>query len=307
MSRRTILVLILLAAAPALFATLDRSAVSRNGLDTNPCSVASPCRSFTSAMAATNPGGEIVALDSGGYGPFNIDKAVTISGAPGAHAAITVTSGNGIVISAGPSDRVILRNLVLIGSGGALGVMESAADQVSISACLIRGFSFAGIVITNTATALSVDRSQVLDGANIGIKVEQSGTMTSHKAIVTNSLIQGNSSGVLVQSAGQTVVSDSTITGNSVGVEVDGGPGVAYATIERCTLAHNNYGVNVTAVIAIPTIVNLSQNVISLNNTGVQGSGGPPGPTVNTFGNNRFYHNIGADLSGISMTPVSMH
>ena len=54
MSRRTILVLILLAAAPALFATQDRSAVSRNGLDTNPCSVASPCRSFTSAMAATN-------------------------------------------------------------------------------------------------------------------------------------------------------------------------------------------------------------------------------------------------------------
>src|SRR5438270_9257162 len=92
--------------APAVFGFNNRSAVSSIGLDSNPCTVASPCRSFGAAIAQTNPGGEIVALDSAGYGPFTIDASLTISGAPGVHAAVTATVGTAITVAVAPSDRV---------------------------------------------------------------------------------------------------------------------------------------------------------------------------------------------------------
>src|SRR5438309_7295416 len=79
----------------------NRTAVSINGLDTNPCTVASPCRSFTAAMAQTNAGGEIIAVDSGGYGIFSVDRAVSVLAAPGVYAGVTATSGDAITINAG--------------------------------------------------------------------------------------------------------------------------------------------------------------------------------------------------------------
>jgi hypothetical protein len=59
--------------AAAASALNNRSAVSVSGNDVNPCTTVSPCRSFVAAVAATNAGGEVIAIDSGGYGPFVID------------------------------------------------------------------------------------------------------------------------------------------------------------------------------------------------------------------------------------------
>src|SRR5438552_15899232 len=102
--------LLVCALAVPAFALNNRSAVSVNGNDANPCTPASPCRSFGAAIAQTNPGGEIIALDSAGYGPFSLSVPLTISGAPGVHAAITATSGIAIQVAAlGANDRVILR------------------------------------------------------------------------------------------------------------------------------------------------------------------------------------------------------
>ena len=61
-----------------------RTAVSVSGNDMNSCTVPSPCRTFAKAITVTNSGGEIIALDSGGYGPFTIDRAVTVRPVPGA-------------------------------------------------------------------------------------------------------------------------------------------------------------------------------------------------------------------------------
>src|SRR6266550_2086250 len=95
-SLRTILVTLLVSSAA--LAQNNRSAVSVNGSDANLCTTTAPCRSFTAALAHTNPGGEVIAFDSGGYGPFTITQAVTVAGASGIHAAITVASGNGIEV-----------------------------------------------------------------------------------------------------------------------------------------------------------------------------------------------------------------
>ena len=50
------------------YALSNRTFVSGNGNDANPCSLAAPCRSFAGALAQTSPGGEIAVLDTAGYG-----------------------------------------------------------------------------------------------------------------------------------------------------------------------------------------------------------------------------------------------
>src|SRR5262245_14385366 len=114
--KRIVNVVALVLIAQSVAAANTRSAVSISGLDSNPCTVASPCRSFTTALSQTALAGEVVALDSAGYGPFTIGQNVSVSGAPGVHAAITVPSGTGIDI--GPSTAVYISNLVILGTGG---------------------------------------------------------------------------------------------------------------------------------------------------------------------------------------------
>src|SRR6266550_2384921 len=125
-------------AAPAS-AQNNRSAVSINGSDLNPCTPASPCRSFTTALAHTNSGGEVIALDSGGYGPFSVTQDVTVAGAPGVYAALTVSSGNGIDVNA-PSSSVKISNLriSLVGYTG-IGINAPAFTYLMIDNCVING------------------------------------------------------------------------------------------------------------------------------------------------------------------------
>lgn len=66
------------------------------------------------------PGGEIDALDPGGFGAVTITKAVTLDGGGGQVASVLVNGTNGIVVAAGSGDLVTLRNLRINGIGGGL-------------------------------------------------------------------------------------------------------------------------------------------------------------------------------------------
>src|SRR6266446_6592240 len=82
----------LLAALPAFGA--PRTFVSGLGNDANPGTLTSPKRSFASALTVTDAGGEIIVLDSAGYGPVTINKSVSIISPTGVYAGITVPSGS---------------------------------------------------------------------------------------------------------------------------------------------------------------------------------------------------------------------
>jgi hypothetical protein len=97
-----------------------RTWVSPAGVDTNPCTREQPCRNFAAAITAVAAGGEVVALDSAGYGPVTITKSVTIVAPVGVHAAIAPSSGNAITVSATATDQIVLRNLYLNSQGGGL-------------------------------------------------------------------------------------------------------------------------------------------------------------------------------------------
>ena len=101
--------------APA--ATIQRTFVSTSGSDANLCTATAPCRNFAAAIANTTAGGEVVALTSGGDGPFTVSKAITIAGAPGEHVAVTAFAGTAVYVNAGAEDTVVLRNLYLTGLG----------------------------------------------------------------------------------------------------------------------------------------------------------------------------------------------
>src|SRR6266568_4863825 len=88
------------------------------GNDANPCTLTLPCRNFQAAIAQTASGGEVIVLDSGGYGTVTISQAVSLIAPPGVYAGISVFSGAGITVSAGASDVVVIRGLTLNGLGG---------------------------------------------------------------------------------------------------------------------------------------------------------------------------------------------
>ena len=107
-----------LPASPAQ-AQATRTWVSGVGDDANPCSRTAPCKTFAGAISKTAAGGEINAIDPAGYGAVTITKAITIDGGGGQVASVLVSGTNGIVVAAGPSDTVILRNIRINGIGTA--------------------------------------------------------------------------------------------------------------------------------------------------------------------------------------------
>src|SRR5688572_24429167 len=76
-----------------------RTWVSGSGIDNATCGRTNPCRTFGAAITAVNPGGEVVVLDSAGYGPVAITKPVSIIAPPGVHAAVAPTAGAAIEVT----------------------------------------------------------------------------------------------------------------------------------------------------------------------------------------------------------------
>src|SRR6476619_1976261 len=114
----------LVACAATLNAQATRTWVSGVGDDANPCSRTAPCKTFGGAISKTAEGGEIDALDPGGFGAVTITKALTIDGTHGAGFGSILNAGtNGIIINISstvplhPNNAVvILRSLSIQGS-----------------------------------------------------------------------------------------------------------------------------------------------------------------------------------------------
>src|SRR5262249_23957897 len=97
--------------APAA-AQAVRTFVSGHGADSGGCSLAGPCRTFAYAITQTAAGGEIVVLDSAGYGVLTIAKSISITNPGGVEAGITaLSSQSAITIAATTVADITLRGL----------------------------------------------------------------------------------------------------------------------------------------------------------------------------------------------------
>src|SRR6476660_7530891 len=149
-------------------AQASRTWVSGVGDDVNPCSRTAPCKTFAGAISKTAAGGEIDALDPAGYGAVTITKAITIDGGGGQVASVLVSGTNGIVVQAGPSDMVILRNLRINGIGtGINGIRWLSGRNLTVENCDIFGFTNNGIdIATAGGKALILNTVSLNNGGN---------------------------------------------------------------------------------------------------------------------------------------------
>src|SRR6516162_9659380 len=142
------LLAIVVLGAGVMFGQASRTWVSGVGDDANPCSRTAPCKTFAGAISKTAAGGEIDALDPGGFGALTITKAITLDGGGGQVASVLVAGTNGIVVQAGAGDIVIIRNLRFDGlrgggnaNAGLSGIKWISGKALHIENCTIFGFN----------------------------------------------------------------------------------------------------------------------------------------------------------------------
>src|ERR1700743_2369446 len=114
------LLLIGLAVAPAN-AQATRTWVSGVGDDANPCSRTAPCKTFAGAISKTAAAGEIDCLDPGGFGTLTITKSITIDCGGGGIVGSVLASGVAGINVNTAGINVVLRNIIINGTGTTLG------------------------------------------------------------------------------------------------------------------------------------------------------------------------------------------
>jgi hypothetical protein len=256
------------------------------------------------------PGGEIVVQDSGGYSTgFTITKGVTID-AGGFNASVISTGVTDLcTISAGASDRVVLRGITFHGASignnainvtqvGSLyvehcSITEFTGDAVSmpgggnlfVTGTDVRKCSFGLQAGSNSATAFSLvgSDSRFTECANSGVELT-----TSASGVVTGSLINCIASlcsdgfvATALGSGGGSV--DLTLTGcraiNNIafGIFADTNGGSSSSTIRmaNCVVTKNIIGITLSGPNAAVIGTSPGTNFISGNN-----SDGAPGSSV---------------------------
>lgn len=262
----TLVLIYLLPTAAEAQAT--RTWVSGVGDDANPCSRTAPCKTFAGAISKTAPGGEIDALDPGGYGAVTITKSIAIDGGGGQVASILVSGTNGIVVQAGPTDVVTLRNLSMNGiasggAGGLNGVRYLSGAALHIEHCNIMGFTGDGInVATNSAGALFVTDTFLTDNNN-GIQIAP--TAANVRSMLVRTRAQGNTGYGFFLHPGAgvgagTVIHDSSALDNGTGIGVTG----ATLYLGNSVIIRNGVGVS----IAGGTVLSYKTNMIDGNLSG---------------------------------------
>lgn len=250
--------------------------------DSNPCTNTAPCRTFSAAMANTNAGGEIDALDAGSFGPVTITKAITIDGGGGQVASILADGVNGIVVSAGATDKVILRNLRINGiTTGLNGIRLLSGGQLIVDKCEIFGFTQNGLDIAQGASAQSwVTNTNIELIGGVGIRA------TTTTGIVTVGVdkvhVELMNKGIESANHSRITINDSFIeSAATVGTQADGD---AIIIINASVIDLNGSGVETGPGSGTAFV---SNSEVAFNSTGFNQAAG----TINTFGNNRLISN----------------
>jgi hypothetical protein len=288
--------------------------VASYGNDSNPCTFGSPCKTFQQAVNVVDAGGEVTAIDSAGFGPINITKAVTITSPDGVEAGIVPTAGgNAITIDAGSTDAIVLRGLTLNGSGvGANGIVFNSGGSLTVNNCAMQNF--------------------VSNGGNNGNGILIQPTTGSVNFVITNTTASNNTTGIVYGPPGGSpnangVIDHVVATANVVGIVVNnsaasgGATDVAISNTVASDNSANGFffsnvfpllvsidnasatgnGAGITADGSLKVL--LGRSVVTLNGTGVQNN--ITSSTFFSFDNNQIAGN-NVDISS-PLTPIASH
>ncbi len=274
-------------------AQATRTWVSGLGDDANPCSRTAPCKTFAGAYSRTAAGGEIDALDPGGYGTLTISKAITIDGGGGQVASVLsagTTYGFRIISSA--TDIVSLRNIRFVGlvqyaSPGTIGISDGAAGGVlNIDNCVIQGYTSYAVDFEPTSGGVLNIRNSVIQDATGGGLYANTVSGINRVSVMRTEFLHNGQFGVKAGTLSRVQVTESMISGTQTG---DGALVSAGGLILESTVVTGggNNGVRATN-----TGTAWLSNVMVTNNIGI-GLVTDTGGVMNSFGQNRVANNTG--------------
>lgn len=205
-------------------AQATRTWVSGVGDDANPCSRTAPCKTFAGAISKTAAGGEISALDPGGFGVVTITKSITING-DGTLAGILAALTNGIIVNAANTDVVRLRNISINGAKTGLnGIRFLAGNTLELDNVSIYGFTTHGIDVslsTNDNRNLLVKNSSITNALSNGVNISSTvgGLTGKFSAVLDHVSIHKTGKGIYsnytnaVTTIGNSVITQASVTG----------------------------------------------------------------------------------------------
>jgi hypothetical protein len=230
------------------------------------CTVPAPCRTFQAAISVVDTNGEVVALDSGGYGAVNITKSISLTAPTGVYAGISVFPGSDGVTMATPNIYVTLRGITINSQGGNNGINVSAPSTLSVENAVITNFTG-----TNRA----------------GIRVSAAARVN-----VSDSLLRNNEFGIYFRAGTASVIRTTLLGYGDTGVYAGDGVGSTTVSITDCTITSYQYGIRAVATTNNVDVI-LSQNKVVVNRVAVSTSFNfnavDSFVTVVSLGNNTFY------------------
>jgi Right handed beta helix region len=272
------------------FATSKAHAAQRTfvsaatGVDTHTtagCTAVAPCRNFQAAMTRTDPNGEVVVLDSGGYDAVTIGQSVTLVAPAGVYAGISVLPGTDGITIAASNINVALRGLTITGQGGNNGIIMNARqnNRLTVENCEISNLKQSGVQVSGSVN-VGVTDTIIRDNFGSGISFEGGVSGTIARSIISGN----NNNGIVVGGSPVSItvvsIADSTIDGN-------GGDGVRAASNNVNAIAKvsirdsrvvRNSGYGLVAVYngpnpmvnaGISAKLSASNNLISKNGVGI--------------------------------------
>lgn len=272
----------------------QRTFVASNGNDANPCSITQPCRGFAAAVAKTNSGGEVIVLDSAGYGSVTITQSVSIIAPSGVYAGISVSSGNGITIN-GADIKVRLRGLQVNGLGGATGIFFQQGTELVVEDSTITNMGDNGIDLRAPNSNTIVSGTAIRANVNSGIYADAfSGPVN---LTVSHSRLEANQWGLYVRQGARATLSESLVAGNTTGVfiTVDNPAATAgsYASVEATTISKNGIGVSLvdnSGGVTVYSTARLIRSALNDNGAAAEVVGHP-------FGGNLYLSKVDLDAS----------
>jgi hypothetical protein len=264
-----------------LQAQASRTWVSGVGDDANPCSRTAPCKTWAGAISKTANGGEIDALDPGGFGAVTITKGITLDGGGGQVASTLVAGTNGIVVQAPTDAVVILRNIRINGictsaltNCGFNGIRFLQGKDLNVENCFIFGFSQNGIDIAlnqNTQASVHIINTVVKNIAGVGIRAANAQAPAVQVGI-DNSFSILTTTGIEAAQHSRVMVSRTT-TENATGdgmLADDAATTDSQMVIAKSESGYNNNGITAGngATVAVDSSKVAFNNSCSFNQTG---------------------------------------
>jgi hypothetical protein len=295
-----------LSAAPAAALT-NRTWVSGTGSNSNPCTLALPCKTFAFALTQTAAPGEIDVLAPGAYGPVTITSSISIVNDGVGVAAIGIATGNAVTVNAGASDSVHLRGLTIEGISGATnGILFNSGGNLAIENCVVRGFEEAGIFIApSTSSSFSVSNTITSNntGGN-GILVSPTGSAVV-SGVLSKVTTNNNFDGINVFGASTTggslnvTIVDSVASNNfGIGILAQSSSGNAATAVMLRNVVAGNNGTGLET--GKNAILRVAHSVVTGSNFGVYFDGG----VLYSYGDNDIDGNTNNNYAVLTVIPT---